>query len=369
MGRKRNGDTLNPEIRKIRLNELENFLNSREFHCLPVVPITPSRTQSYLNNPHGKPDDVVLILALRNDELIAFRTMFAGVVTENNEVRFGWCSGNWVHPEFRRKGLSQLLLNEAYKNWNGRLMFTNYAPESEKLYLKTGWFKPVHEFNGSRGYLFPKTLKLLPFARKNPVTKTIFSMADLTIRGISKVRTLFYNYKGNPEITFEETRVPDEACFQFIQNNPKKYLFKWGRKEWDWIFKFPWISEKNRDFKNRYPFSACSGSFYYRTVKINAASGIAGFFVFSVREGHLKTLYFHIPSDFEDEVACFLRHYCIKHQIEVITVYHSGIAGQLTRKKFPFLHIKKAGQKIYSTFQIDGNSFHFRDGEGDYVFT
>lgn len=371
MGGKSNSETLNPEIRKVRLGELKAFTESEFFRELSHIPITPSRAKSYLENPHGKPDDVVLLLAFAHLKLVGFRSLFAGEVqTEKGKIRFGWCSGNWVHPEFRRKGISIMLLEEAYAEWNGKLMFTNYAPDSEKLYLKTGWFSPVHQFNGARAYLFPKTVKLLAVARKNRLYRALFSWVDWGIAGFSGLRVKFLRHFKDADIQFEITGSPDKETLSFAEELRKNFVFGQGEKTLTWIFNYPWISEKNREVADKYPFSSCSNAFSYQTVKIWQRNQWRGVFIFSVREGHLKTLFFWNTDGLEKEIATFLKRYCINQKTEMLTVYHPGVAKFLLKHRFPFLRVKKYGQKIYSTFSVpDSGKLQFQDGDGDVVFT
>ncbi len=362
---------MKPEIIKVRLGELETFCGSELYRQFATVPITPSRAASYINNPDGKADDVALLLAFIDSRLIAFRSLFAGVLNADmEELRFGWCSGSWVEPEFRRQGLSQLLLKEALNDWNGRLMLTNYSPETESLYLKTGWFKPVHQFEGTRGYLFPKTAKLFPNLKEKLIAKILFPGIDVFIDVVSRIKISFYSYKKHGQFRFNVLEHPDEESLRFIDNYPQDYFFKRKAKEISWILNFPWISEENCLHKQNYPFSACSNSFYYRIVKVMNKGALKGVCLFSVREGHLKTLYFWLPSHLEAELAGFLKNYTIKHRLEMLTVYHRGVAKQLAKDKYPFLHLRKVSQKVYSSF--DAGSYEkpkIQDGDGDRAFT
>lgn len=359
------------QIQKIRLHELENFIKSKVFKEFEVIPITEHRAISYLNNPNAQPDDVVLYLGFVNKQLIAFRTIFADKINTTAQiVRFGWCSGNWVHPEFRRKGFSEQLLNAAFSDWNGKLMFTNYAPNSENLYIKTGKFHSIHQFNGFRGYLFPKTKKLIPAANRNVFLSFIFSLVDFIISIVSHIRLWFFRKINNPKIRFEILPSLDEFCFEKLKENKNSYLFSRSKKELEWIFNFPWIENDKNLEKLKYPFSSWSSSFSYFTVKIFAEGKPAGFSLFSVREGHLKTLLMYFPKRLEREIAGFIKSFSKKNKIEVVTVYNSEIANHLFKRKFPFLHAKKYGQKIYSSFEIkDEKQFHFQDGDGDVIFT
>ena len=150
----------------------------------------------------------------------------------------------------------------------------------------------------------------------------------------------------------------------------EKYLFNRGERELKWIFRFPWISDKDDFVTKNYPFSSVSKSFSYHTVKVFVKNEFVGFFIFSVREGHLKTLHFCLPDKIENEIANYLKQFCKQHKVEVITVYKYEVAQQLFAQKFPFLHAKKYGQKIYSSFhvEIDENQ-KIQDGDGDVIFT
>jgi hypothetical protein len=362
-------ETLMFTIKKIRLSELEDFVQSEMFQKFDVVPFTPARAKSYLQNPRAKPGDVVLYLGLIQNQLVAFRSLFADVAFVNNHpVRFAWCSGSWVRPAFRRNGYSLQLLTEAYTDWNKKLMFTNYAPESEKLYVKTGWFHPVHHFEGVRCYLFPKTRKLVKASDRNRLTKLIFSGIDFWIHLFSSLKVLFFNPKMNPDFHFEESSFPDEECFEWLQQYKTSFLFKREEAELKWIFENPWISDDNKPFQRKYPFSSVSKKFYYQTVKVFRKGSFAGWFVFSVREGHLKTLFFALEAGVEKNTAAYLKKYCVKYRLEMATIYNSKISTLLFQQKFPFLRLKKTGQKIYSTFAVPGE-YQFQDGDGDVFFT
>ncbi|QIA06901.1 GNAT family protein [Draconibacterium halophilum] len=235
------------QIKKIRIKELENFVNSKEFQNYEVVPISPIRAQSYLANPHAKPEDIVLYLGFIDNKLIAFRSLFADTLNSDGQlIRFGWCSGNWVHKQHRRFGYSEQLLREAYKDWNKKLLFTNYAPNSEKLYLKTGLFQAIHQFEGVRAYLHAKTAKFFP-TKINPLTKLLFNVIDFFIGLIVRLITAFYHTKKDYKLSFIETEKPDETCFEFLKSNPVNSVFNRNETELKWIFEHPWISQQNND--------------------------------------------------------------------------------------------------------------------------
>ncbi len=357
------------EIQKIQLKELEVFAKSEVFQKFDIVPISQARIKSYLQNPRSKPNDVVLYLGFIKKELVAFRSLFADAVFESEEsTRFGWCSGSWVRPGFRRKGYSLQLLKEAYSDWDGKLMLTNYSPESERLFVKTQLFQAIYQFHGVRCYLFPKIRKLVAASKKDRLIQLIFSTIDFLVQIFSNIRTSFFKLTVNPDFRFEELWFPDAECYSKIPLVNSDFLFQRGEKELRWIFENQWILINNESLRKRYPFSSFSDEFYYKTIKIFQQNILACFFIFSVREGHLKTLYFNNEKGFENLIALYLKEYCVKKKLEIATIYNSEVAGQLFKQKFPFLRGKKIGQKIYSTFAVHGE-YKFQDGDGDVFFT
>ncbi|MCF6356394.1 MAG: hypothetical protein L3J54_01185 [Draconibacterium sp.] len=359
------------EIQKIRLNELMSFVQSETFNDFATVPITCERAKSYIQNPNAKPNDVVLIMGFIGNKLVAFRTLFAGLANSaSRQIHFGWCSGSWVHPGFRRKGFSQQLLNVAFSDWDKKLMFTNYAPNSEELYLKTGWFKPIYQFSGVRAYLFPKTRKLIAKENSNRLLKFIFSIIDFCVSIVSTILVRFLSVSVKNNIRFETISNPDDECYLLNNEKQSEYLLNHNTNILKWIFQYPWISNSEKSFTGNYPFSAHSNLFYYKTVKIFVQNKFAGFFIFSVREGHLKTLHFCFSHKIEKEIAGFIKQYCVTNKIEFVTIYNSEIAEQFFARKFPFLYARKYGQKIYSSFEINNKEkLYFQDGDGDVFFT
>ena len=362
---------LSIEIKKIKLGELESFVKSKTFESFDTKPVTKLRVESYLKNPAASKDDYVLYLGLINEKLVAFRTFFAGEVNSTEEpIRFGWCSGNWVHHDHRRKGYSEQLLNEAFNDWANRLMFTNYAPNSESLYLKTGKFHVIHQFKGVRGYLFVKTKNLVHSSTKNLLSSFLFSLIDALVAITTKIKIRFYKYKPSPNIHFELLQLPDNDCLKLVELNSAKSFFKRGTDEFKWIFQNPWMTNRKEDYSEKYPFSSYASDFSYQTAKIFDKGKFSGFFIFSIKNKQLKTLHFEISLDSADALANFLMNLCIQQKTEVITIYNSDVAMALFKRKSAFLHVKKYGQKIYSSFETkEHRPYIFQDGDGDVIFT
>ncbi|MDA3879797.1 MAG: hypothetical protein PF436_05350 [Prolixibacteraceae bacterium] len=357
------------KIEKVRLGELRGFYKNTKFANGSVMPISAPRVESYISNPNGSPEDVVLYYLLVNNEVIAFRTLFADVVkTFAGDVKFGWCSGTWVHPKYRRKGLSGLLLKEAYADWNKRLMFTNYAPESEKGNLKSGIFTKLAERNGSRFYLNANYKTLLMRKANNMLIRNFVGLFGVLIQTYSCFKLKLYrphnfsNYKIEEKLSYEDSFFDSEDL--------KELAFNRDKKVYRWIFNYPWITttEENGFI---YPFSLYRKSFQYYFISLQKDESHIAKMILSESEGRVKLLY--ASSKSEEGKGLLMRYlsdWCANRKIETLTVLDSEWCGIIKNVKNPFVWEKRFSMHIFTTFSVKNKEkLKIHDWEGDCVFT
>lgn len=359
------------QVNRIRLGELEAFVESRRFQSLDVKPISLQRALSYLHNPNGRPEDVAIYMMTEGDKMVAFRTVWAGIVNDDNKtLRFGWCSGSWVAPAYRGKGMSVLLLREAYADWQQRLMFTNYSPDGQSANLSSGLFMPLYTHQGIRAY-FPSALPAI--LRKRGTEGLMLHMARVTAKLVGSVWKLINRCSApvnSVGYSFEVLDTPDEECLDLARRYSESSFFGRGSAELEWIFKYPWVTSDLVASGFSYPFSCYSSHFSMKLVKIRENLVTSGFFIFSEREGHLKSHHFYLSSrDFLAAVH-WIRAYCGKNQPDFVTILHPEISREVRKHWFPFFYVKEYGQTIYSTSHTAQSSVKaIQDGDGDYIFT
>ncbi len=354
------------ELKTIRLQDLETFGRSELFQSFEIKPISAARIQSYLNNPHGLPGDVVLYLLHEENKLLAFRTLFAGRLM-NQSKRFAWLSGNWVHPHYRRQGYSKRLLDEALKDWDERLMFTNYAPESLQLYLKTKQFQTVYLDYGTRFYFYFRSRKVL--AGRYPKLAFLLPVLDFFIQLAAGFTHLLFRPMRVRHFSMKESNLPDEACLEMAEAKKDSYLFARGRKELEWIFNHPWLSASDTQSTDNYPFSSFAGQFKYRSIKIFHQNKLIGFMVVLLRDGHMSTVHLQLPYDRMRIAARFLIRVATKNKVETLTVLNPKLAKEIQKRPNPFLLHKKIEHGIYSSFPVSSAMRKIQDGEGDFIFS
>lgn len=353
-------------LRKVSIVGLEAFVKGEEYGGFTYKPISEIRAKSYLANPHAQANDVVLYLLVKDNDLIAFRSVFPGYLPDEN-IRFAWLSGIWVHPEHRREGYSTHLLNEALNDWSGHLLSTNFAPAAHHLFEKSMHFKKVYQQEGARFYGGPKLSELLGHRFKK--LAFLLPLADVAMSVLASLKRQFYCPKQQAEFQLIETEFPDDACYQLAEQRKGSLVFGRGREELEWIFEHPWISKTDNRWLQVYPFSSYAKEFQYFTLKILDGNELKGFMVCLLRDGHLKTVFNHLNESLYEAAADYVKQLALVRQVQTLTVFDQHLVKALKAGRSPFVFHKKMSQYIYASFPVSCVAKKVQDGDGDFIFT
>jgi hypothetical protein len=357
-------------INRVSLGELAVFFDQIK-DIAKVLPISEHRVKSYINNPRGKKTDIVLYYILNEGEIIAFRTLWADEVftPEREKTRFAWCSGNWVKTEWRRKGLSLKLLNAAYHDWDGKLMFTNYAPESEKGYLKSGLFPYVIQRIGKR-FFYKINLYEHAKARSNKQLLHILAyIGNLLAQVIIFFTSAFYRQHQFNGIKFNESKHLPDGFFENLKANRTKHMFDRDEAAYEWIFKYPWIS--NYVLNGFYPFSSYDPHFGLTFISFESEKGLNGKLILLNRNSNLKLVYTNCDNPASMEIAAkYISNFSKNKKINTLTLLDEKWCKTISKNRNIFWYSKKFEMNIYSTFKLtQPNDYVWLDGDGDSIFT
>lgn len=365
-------------IKKISLEELEFFMNSNEFKNLKNKPISKARANSYLANPRANKKDTILFMAYNLEELVGYRTIWADTFfIENKKETFGWLSGSWVHPKYRRRGVSTLIFNEVLKEWKSKLMYTNYAETSKLLYDKTEQFNFLHGLNGVKYYMRFSLADILPKKRRIfQSTKLFWKFFDLLLNLFFDIRYFFINSKKETGFYVKKNAPWNAEVLLYINSFIKHNLFQRGEKEFNWIQKYPWILSDKRtklDSKSYY-FSLYAKQFESNIYTIYTTENkLIGFLLITIRDGHLKIPYAYFSKESTKEICNFLVNRCVKMRVKTIIIYNKHLEIQLNNK-LSFIKKKAFTQKYFITKSLlnsmgESMNFQIQTGDGDVVFT
>tara|TARA_R110001583_G_scaffold34847_6_gene116640 strand:- start:10393 stop:11505 length:1113 start_codon:yes stop_codon:yes gene_type:complete len=367
-------------IKKIKLNELQEFVNSIDYHKLIDKPISLARVISYLNNPNANGDDVVLYMAFVELDFIGYKTIFSDTFIYNNcKTKFGWLSGTWTHKNYRRKGISTLLLNEVLIDWDENLMYTNYAEESKAVYDKTDKFSLLKSNKGYRHYIRFSFKELLPpkfhYFRKNI---KILKYIDATLNLFGDLRFKLLNTKKKSNYTICKLEDWNDEIISFIEPFKKKELFKRDEIIYDWIAKYPWVKtdSETKKLSEQYYFSNYSIKFssnWYIIQEIKTQK-IIGIALITINNEHLKIPYIYAIAANLPCLKDLIIKLCIEHKISYLTVYNTDLNKLILEQNFLKIVSRKFTQNYFcSTKLVSGlpynNVLEILNGDGDVVFT
>lgn len=364
-------------ITKIALKELEAFTRSDLYVNSKIIPISKNRINSYLNNPRADDDDYVLYLAIFNSVIVGFRTILPDIIFKaDKEYKFGWFSGSWVSVEHRREGISSALMDKVFKDWNEKLIFTNYAPNSKLLYDKSNKFDQFFIKNGVRLYFnFQLTDLLVPRSNLFKRIKPILQFADWFLNTLSLPYRILQKLKSNKLL--KQVNISDDfknTHSDFIKNHNKSSLRR-GKNEYEWVFKYPWVTTISND-EYYYPFSSTSNTFYYKFITIsNKNDELVGLAIVKNRDGQITIPYFEVQEVFEEKLTQSIIAFCHNNRAKLLTCYNEQFVKSLKSIQLIAIGRKSMCQKyfiskvFYKELQLSAEQIYLNDGDGDCIFT
>ncbi len=365
------------KIEKIAIKELGQFSKSALYKNAEVIPVSTNRINSYVNNPRVGDTDFVLYMAIYDEKIIAFRTVLPDVLyIENSAVEFTWFSGSWVHSDFRRRGISTILMNEILSDWSHRILFTNYAPNSKMLFDKSNKFNELSAKTGVRLYFSFQFANLLvsrnSFFRK---IEPLLKIADWFLNIVLLPYKYVQRAKSNKWL--RQVQIDDvftDAHSKFLEANNNS-LIKRGKHEYEWVFKYPWVTTVQND-NSYYPFSSVSEVFYYKFLTItDKNNNIAALAIIKNRDGHVTVPYFEAQKGFGKKLTQGIIGFCHKNRAVMFTCYQSGCAKAVGNLKLLAIGRKSMSQKYFiskvfmKALKIKAGQACFYDGDSDCIFT
>lgn len=367
-------------IKKIALENLDTFMKSDEFLSFENKPISELRASSYLQNPNANFTDTVLYLGFIKNELISYKSVFADTFKiDERSIRFGWLSGTWTHQDYRRKGISSILFYEVLKDWNGRLMYTNYAIESKAVYDKTNKFQLLNFVEGYRHYIRFSFKELLPpKAIVFKKSKGLLNILDILLNAIFDLRFKFLKLKKTDLYKFVKFEKWTDDIEKFIKPFKQNELFQRNQIIYEWIDKYPWIKTDNytKEKTKKYYFSSFANKFksdWYKIYDLKTGE-IVGVVLINIRDKELKIPYIYAFPEITDILKNEILNLCISQKINYLTIYNQQLNGSILKQKYYKLKSKKFIQNYFVTKELleefpEIKNNEIQSGDGDVVFT
>ncbi len=352
--------------------ELQDYITSDSYLHSDIVPVSPERVRSYTQNPRADHQMPVLFTLAENDRLIAYRTVLPDFFQHGTKkIAFAWLSGSFVAPEHRRKGWSTRLLKTVEEAWQGKLMYTNYAPSAKALFDKSGLFTEFMVRPGKRYYL-QSSLATLQKGRLRP--KVLLELTDRAVNGIHDLLSdNSMQFPLPPDTIAMQIETLDATTKAIIADNNGGSLFGREAEEFEWIHSFPWVSENaEQNLPGQYHFTRKVATFKNLWYKIEHTKGNA-FLWITVVNDKLSVPYFFYSHPIHVVAA---RQLILKEMVSsdcaYVTIRHPELGPVLGTRKNPFILSRNVPQLYFahSSFADEiPTDKQVHDGDGDCVFT
>jgi len=364
-------------ITTLTIRELPAFVASEAYQRLPVLPISPQRARSQTNNPRAHPDDVVLVLAWENNELVGYN----GAVPDwfywgNREpIRLAWLSCLWIAPTHRGKGLAKKLLHTMLDAWQNKVILTEFSPEAGHLYKRSEQFRESKPLLGFRGYLRPNLAQILP--AKSPLfaaTKPLLRLTD-TVLSIPNGIRIKLLHASQPRLLRPILSI-DEPTAEFICSLQQSELARRDRESLNWMLQQPWVLESPvpDTFAERYHFTASAKEFKITAFQLlNSEQRIVGVILLTLRDGHLKVPHAWHTDEHTATVARAIFAQAIKTGARMLTLFHPRLVEYCRQNRTPFFWEKTIRRTYFVGTGLPDllsqQPLALQDGDGDAGFT
>lgn len=363
-------------IQKFTPDRLRKFIESQEYYAMPVIPVSYHRAVSWLNNPNLHQDDIIMYLAIENNIMIGYRCILPD---KFGPVRFGWLSGNWVNPLRRREGIATSLFEEAMKDWDNKLMYTNYAYASHAVYSKTGYFNLYKELSGIRAYMrFDLCRLLYPRSKFFARIKIVLQAIDLILNFFNDIRLMFHRRKYTmPLSDLQMADKIDPQLEDFISTG--KITWSSFRKPQDlnWIIRFPWVIEQHRkdDLNKKYYFTSTARQYCNLNLKLfDIHDRLILYMMIVIIDKKMTVPYACFNKIYVSKAADIILYFIFKRKVNYVTLFDPELVSEFIRRKLPLLLKKKMIRKYFATQDLidllpPKGKIYIMDGDGDVAFT
>ncbi|MEO8516585.1 MAG: GNAT family N-acetyltransferase, partial [Flavobacterium sp.] len=333
------------ELKIIYKKDVPSLLKDAEFWNHSFLSISKHRLYAHYKNPNCNDDDVVLLLAYQNNELVGYMGIFIDkIVLDGTEDKIGWLSTWWVHPKTKGSGIGREILDKMYAINNGKIGISQFTPSAKRVYDKSNYFVSLKESNGIKAvlrsnfvFVFPKLFPWTEKLKKGINLLDAFLNIGIDFKlNIQKI-TLKKQLKN---VSLEYLNIIDDEVSDIINKfnknhiSPKNDLFFEWLKAYFWVQEAPLLEMTN---KSKYEFSIYDKSFNVYFLKVIENGRCIGFLVLQKRNNVVKLLFSYYDVKDVQIMANIIKLQTISQDVREIICYDVPICGSL-KKSSVFLY-------------------------------
>ena len=357
-------------IREVKVSELVDFVNSKEYSKLDVKPISPLRAVSQFYNPVANPDDTALVFVSEDNKLLGLAGLLPDRLNED-ESPVSSNSGWWIKPGKNHLALPIFL--RALQKCNQRMFFTDCSAQTKSILGKTGVFGFLPPINGERYFLQYCFSQVMSRKGAYELVINTLGIFDIVLNFLFSLRMKwFLTSKKLKNASIHAVPVIDEELSEFIAEHSHDNILKQTGQKLNWIMLHSWLTTDKKTAGIQYPFSYRVEKYSQEILLVKRQNEICGVLLLTIRDGMASFPYLFYRKEFIKDIALQIRVYLEKIKAESVVVFNPQLRRAMKIAGFPSVYKKKISRfagysnNLKTTFE---KNRYFQDGDGDVAFT
>ncbi len=362
-------------LRKIYKKDIPDLMRETAFWDHEFLSISKHRLLAHWHNPNSDNDDIVLVLAYIDDELVGYMGVFTDRITIDAQTqKIGWLSTWWVHPKTKGSGIGRKILDTMYAANNGKIGISQFTPSAKRVYDKSGYFYTLKVNQGIKAVLRSNLVFVLPaLYPKTRSLATVFAVTDSILNFFIGMKLAIQKNTLRSKlqnVTIEYLSAIDPQTRELIDRHSTRAISKKSDAFFEWMKAYPWIQESpllELTNKKKYEFSMADHSFSIYLIKIIEKNICKGFIVLQKRHHVAKLLFaYGDPAD-AHLAADVIKLQCATQNVREIICYDPAITAELKKSNLFLYQTKKQRESIISKAfgkeNFDEVAMNFGDGD------
>jgi len=365
-------------IRKVYKKDIPEVMNDTALWNHSFLSVTKHRLYAHYTNPNCDEDDIVLLLAYLDDEIIGYMGVFIDIITiEGRDEKIGWLSTWWVHPKTKGKGIGRSILQTMYDTLEGRIGVSQFTPSAKRVYIKSGYFNDLKKNIGYK-FVFRSNLNIV-FPLLNPKfnrIKGLLSFTDFLINIPVSLKNAIQKVSSKQKIAdvqVEYVNFIDDELMRFIHMHSKNHLSQKSSGFFQWLKANHWVQESplmQLSLADQYEFSLGAKKFNIYLVKIMKNKKLIGFIVLQRKNHLLKLLFAYYSEGNEKKVSQIIIQHAYQLKIKELVSYDEKINACIS-SSFSYIYKRNKVKEAIISKVFEGESYdayHVNFGDGDCSF-
>jgi hypothetical protein len=366
------------KIKTFTVADLKAALVSKDFWLTKTLPITKHRALSYSRNPRAKEDDLVLLVAYQDSQVIGYLGILPDKIFSNGAVyKLGWLTSWWVDPSYSTTGVGAILLFKALNAYDQRIGVSGSSREARKALHASQKFMASRPLPGLEIHLrLNITRDILSRFPVLKILRGLFKIVDVMINEALDLRRLIWRRRKNlcQGLTFEYISAIDAETDRFIQRHHKHDLTRKEKSDLNWIMHYPWIlSAPLKDAASqKYYFSTRADRFSYLAIKVfEHQTEMIGLFLLKVRNDRMNVIYAYFENRHAASITAAAFHHALVMKMRILSLYDKRLIASFLELGGPCWSAKKKSRgfslsKAFAGIPLENS--RLQGGDGDLAF-